>query len=535
MVVSDLGEYVSVRGDELRTFCTALTGDAEEAGALAARAASAAGSRAVRRGDVGEDVAVWRAAVHEYVASRRDRKQARVRAVRVLRELEDLGPRDIAPLVGRRPRWVARQLARAPLRRPDGLEAVTPGRRGRWVALGAALALVVASGAAGVLQGRGNGPAPPESGAAPTAEGLLPWPARGPLGHDRAFHAEAATVWQAYDHQVGRTYVLWAGRASGGRLAVLQAQVGVERLVALVADGDRGLQLVRVSGVPDERGALVIEYGGPQPTEPGVDGTPLRTLRLLVAPGTVSAQRRGVALTGGEQPLSVLGRPVRGVLADWQGVDLHDGLTAAWLDPAPSPALTAVRLGEGAVFLVGETHGFELLPFTLAPWSGEPVREVRGFPPAAAAEASLVLSQFLRTTGLETKPLDAGSIDGGDIYAVRRDPASTGCVGCTELYAITHNDTAAPATTSIQWVDAIVSPAGTVVIQATNFSTYWLLAPPGAARCVFGTRTPPAPTTPERDPAVIGAGDYDGSYVCIDERGKVIDRSGRNTGFRAAG
>jgi DNA-directed RNA polymerase specialized sigma24 family protein len=258
----------------------------------------------------------------------------RRRAVLVLRYAQGLGDNEIATRLRQRPDTVAAEAAAAlasvdrvtrgrgradalvpsaltdPAR--DDAVAATPvptaaavrGRmrrdqRRRLALVGGCVALVAAIVAtSALLPGRlGSRPAAAAgqlpATTAPTAAGLLPWPARGPLAGDQDLLRAAAAAWAGAAADPRRPAsavgVLWAGPVDGTPTVLLQALDGEGRgLLAAVARPGGGARLVRADPLSPGVPVVAVPAGA--------------RLRFLPAPTSTALYARS-ATTGPSGPL----------------------------------------------------------------------------------------------------------------------------------------------------------------------------------------------------------------------------------------
>jgi hypothetical protein len=126
---------------------------------------------------------------------------------------------------------------------------------------------------------------------AAVADGLLDWPARGPLVEDTALLGAARTAWRtavpAAEAPVTASTVLWAGPLDHRTVVVLQAldRSGHPRLAQLSGRSPGTLRLTRAEPLPPRTAVLFLRG-------------PAAPVRLLVAPETQVAAglRTGPAL-----------------------------------------------------------------------------------------------------------------------------------------------------------------------------------------------------------------------------------------------
>jgi hypothetical protein len=536
-----LDEYVGLRGDHLLRFCCALTADEARARAIAEAAAQAASSRAVRRGDLGADAAVWRAAVDAFVRSSADRSAAQARAAQALRDVEGLDATDIAALLGRRVRWVRRRLAEPVSAVAGDSPPRHSGHRRRALVLLAA-AVLLAAGTAGVLRWQAADGKPVRETSRPAnAVGLLPWAPRGPLGLEHALHVAATAVWHKVDPRVGTTSVLWGGTASGGRMVILEAIVGGAPEVAIIGDDHGVLRATGTWPLESTARALVVDYPGPEPAPPGVDGASVRILRLLVAPGVDVVERRGAALVPAADVLP------GAELGSWEHVDIRDGLTAPWVDLSATLAFTAVRLGldNRTAALVPAGPGVLLTPLHVHAPAGPRGAFADQVTDASLADAGVAAAQLLRADSLGFR-LVYGGDSYGPLYLAAPDEQSD-CSGalCVDgaFLRVRASDSTISSPQShvtITAVPGFLTPKGSILL--TEGGAVELLGPPGSAGCAFGSVPPRVVTSLDgiADPeaqasAQIEGAKFDGAFVCVDAHGKVLDRSVRYSSDGTAG
>ena len=242
-------------------------------------------------------------------------------------------------------------------------------QRVEWIAACAALTLIV--GIVDVSVRIVTAPPPPPTTA--NVDGLLPWPARGPLIRDERFLRAAISRWTASPRAPrSRVYVLYAGRVGAGRVAVLQAigRFGQPE-VAVVADHDvtfnnPRLKLDLVDPLPrTDLPVLLVPYDGNLEIPGLTSGPGSRVLQALVAPDIDAVDERSSRAPATQAP-----RP------GFSQESLHEGLSQPWLDLSGAVPDTAVRAyRHGVIVFTGLVAPTALLP--------RPASGAQSPPPAA--------------------------------------------------------------------------------------------------------------------------------------------------------
>lgn len=208
--------------------------------------------------------------------------------------------------------------AARPPRRPPHL-----GRVGAVIAAALAVLLLLPSEDAAPPQVLADGEIPP-----PVADGLLPWPGRGPWSSDPTFVTEAATAWRdaarsdpAVEAPGDDVVPLWAGPVLDARMAVLQS-LGPDGvvLVAQVSDMLYGwlqpeLRLLATARVDSEPEFFSFPFVGPDDRRGQLDPDVLATFQMLPGPRVSSGELKVLRVVGSR--LAPVGMQEDGLSEPW--------------------------------------------------------------------------------------------------------------------------------------------------------------------------------------------------------------------------
>jgi hypothetical protein len=146
---------------------------------------------------------------------------------------------------------------------------------------------------------------------APVAEGLLPWPGRGPWAYDQSFVAEAARAWRdaaqsdsTVEPPGDEVVPLWAGPVLDAKMAVLQSRGSDGRVhVAQVSDMLYGwlqpqLRLLATARVDSEPEFFSFPFVGPDDRRGQLDPDVLATFQMLPGPRLRSGEYKVLRVEG---------------------------------------------------------------------------------------------------------------------------------------------------------------------------------------------------------------------------------------------